>query len=113
MSAYGAATKTIHNKSWDDDEEVVIREPTYGESSKMAKSCLRPDGELDNLKYADMLLPVAILSWTFKRDGEDVAVNLTTIRELPTSYAKFIVDEIGEFAPVTDAEFPEEAESGA
>ena len=113
MSAFGAETKTIHDNSWDDGEEVVIREPTYGESSKMAKACTRSDGNLDNLKYADMLLPAAIVSWTFKRDGKDVPVNLTNIRELPTSYARFMVERIGEFTPVTDAEFPAEAESGA
>ena len=109
MGAFDLVHKTIHDETWDDGEEVTIREPTYGESSRMAKVCTRKDGELDNLKYADMLLPATIVSWTFKKDGKVVPVNLETIRELPTSYASFIAEKIGEFIVTTDEDFSGES----
>ena len=108
MSVFDVVTRTIHDEAWGAGEEVVIREPTYGESTKLTKACTDKDGELDNQKYADMLLPLSIVSWTFKRDGEDVPVNLETIRQLPTSCVTFIAERIGEFIVDADEDFPSE-----
>lgn len=109
MSAFDTVTRIIHDDTWDDGEEVEIREPTYGESMKMAKSCTDKNGELDGMKYSDMLLPLVIVSWTFKKDDKEVTVTLDNIRELPTSYVTFIAEEVGEFSAKTDADFPAEA----
>ncbi len=109
MSVFDVVTRTIHDEDWGEGEEVVIREPTYGESTKLTKSCIGKDGELDNQKYADMMMPLVIVSWTFKKDGEDMPVNLETIRQLPTSCVTFIAERIGEYIVDTDEDFPSEA----
>lgn len=109
MSAFDIAVVTIHDEDWGEGEEVAIRELTYGESTKMSKDCTDKSGKLDEHKFADMLLPLAIVSWTFKKDGEDVPVNLETIRGLTQSYVAFIAEKIGEFVGTADEDFPDEA----
>ena len=113
MSIFDVVTQNIHDEAWSEGEEVVVREPTYGENTKLAKACTGKDGELDSQKFADMLLPLCIVSWTFKRDGEDVPVNLETIRQLPTSCVTFIAEKIGEYIVDADDDFPGDAGAGA
>lgn len=108
MAAFDKVEVTIRHDSWGRGEQVVIREPTYGNSTKMTKLCMGANGELDSVKYSDMLLPIVIVSWTFKRDGKDVPVTLENIRQLPASYVTFIAEKVADFAVSTDAEFPDE-----
>lgn len=113
MAAFDLITKTIHHEGvWDKGEEVVIKEPTYGENLKMTAACTKPDGELDAFKLGDMMLINSIVSWTFKRNGQVEKIDLHNIKSLPTSYVTFIAEQIGEFTIVTDADFPGQTGSG-
>jgi hypothetical protein len=106
MGAWDVATKTIHHDSWDDGEEVVLKEPTYGETIDIQKTCTGKDGELDEVRLADMMLMAGIVSWTFKRNGKVEKVTLPNIKALPTSYVTFIAQELGGFAVNADDDFP-------
>ncbi len=105
MGAFDLVERTIHHESWGEGEEVVIRELTYGETTKITKSCTGDDGELDEHKLADTMLTIGIVSWTFSKNGEVAKVNLATIRDLPTNYITFIAKELGEFAVDIDDDF--------
>ena len=109
MSAFDVVTKTIRHDSWDEGEEVVIKEPTYGENTKISKDCTKNNGDLDELKLADMMLVISIVSWTFKQNGKEAKLDLQNIKALPTSYVTFIAEQIGAFAINADDEFPNES----
>ncbi len=106
MAAFDVVTRIIRHDSWDEGEEVVIKEPTYGESMKMAKASTKGNGEIDEFKMGDMMLINGIVSWTFTRDDDAVEINLPNIKSLPISYVTFIAEEIGEFTIPVDEDFP-------
>lgn len=109
MAAFDMVTKTIHHEEWDDGEEVVIKELTYGEHTKISRGCTKNNGDLDELKLADMMLVTSIISWTFRQDGKEAKPNLENIKALPTSYVNYIANQIGEFIVVVDDDFPDKS----
>jgi hypothetical protein len=128
MAAFDVIQKTIRHESWDTDEEVVIRELTYGEQVKINNSMMGnvTIGEAqDETKREQILMgtlnldkqhidkmKMCIVSWTFKQNGKPLPVTVDTLRALKASYGDYIQEQIEELNPTRDEEFPGDSKAG-
>ena len=127
MAAFDIPTRAIRDDSWDKGEEVVIKELTFSESSKLNIGMLdeMTIGETEDEETRKQLkvgrfnferqqvdkMNACIVSWTFKQNGKAIPVNIESIRMLGASYGDFIQKEIEVMNPTRDEKF--QTKSGA
>lgn len=121
MGAFDLKQKTIHHPNWEDGEEVVIRELTYGEASKIANVAMSDltmgdASDQDKLSKIRMeridlgrpqleTLKACIVSWTLKKNGKTAPISYENVASLPAIYGDFIMEEIEKLNPEPDDKF--------
>lgn len=117
MGAGDLRTKTLRHSSWDDGEEVIIRDVTYAENLAMLEACtIKIEGkedEIDNTKFSNLLLAKSIVSWTLTKDGKVMKLNQSSFDAIKGWVMTYIMEQIGELSPKTDEDFPNPTGNGA